>query len=280
MLLNALNQNFVISIPYNWIYPDVADNWKPVLDRLYLNYNTCEDFINSQITSINFPGVSTSPVSQQTHLYNIQKRPGQQMDQIAQQQLTLTMKTTESYISYFLMRNQFERFLRLVDVAPLYLPPITVSLLNDGGYETVSYVYKQVTMTSISDLNLSYAATLGNFNTFSASFVYNYYDVYMTDSSGKRIIVATDVDTQLDFEQEHLDPENPKYKSRQNAMTPVSPKRSLAEVEKQQMRAAKVTSDSHIPDQVARAENLHIMKSLSKNVGERGTIQSSISQKR
>lgn len=104
MLLNALNQNFVIALDYNWLYPDVTETWKPVLDRMFLCYNTCEDFINSQITQVNFPGVSTTPPTQPQHLYTNTKRPGFQMDQLASKTMTLNIKTTESYISYFMMR--------------------------------------------------------------------------------------------------------------------------------------------------------------------------------
>lgn len=65
------------------------------------------------------------------------------------------------------MRQQYDLFLKLGEVKPLYMGDLVVSLLDDGGFETVSYVYKQLSMTSIGDLNLQYSAQLGNFNTFS-----------------------------------------------------------------------------------------------------------------
>lgn len=112
------------------------------------------------------------------------------------------------------------------------MPPITISLLNDGGYETVSYVYKEITMTSISDLNLSYAATIGNFNTFSCQFSYNYYDVYMMSPEGKRILVATDVQPQMDFDKSLVTPDKDDIKQRPEEAQPVSTKKSLAEAVK------------------------------------------------
>ena len=58
MLLNNLDQAFVISIDYNWFYPEVIDKWLPILQRMYLPYVRLEDFFNAQIQSINFPGVT------------------------------------------------------------------------------------------------------------------------------------------------------------------------------------------------------------------------------
>ena len=142
MLLNNLDQNFVISLDYNWFYPDVVQKWMPILERLYVPYQRAEDFFNAQIQAINFPGFSGGTVQQQGRMYPIEKRPGKQEDQIIDKTLTLTIKTTESYISYFMARHQYMLFLKLGQLTPLYMPDIIVSLLDDGGFETVSYCYQ------------------------------------------------------------------------------------------------------------------------------------------
>lgn len=64
-----------------------------------------EDFINSQITQITFPGTSASTAGQNIQGYPIQKRPGYELDQLMQKTITLSMKNTESYIAYFVMRQ-------------------------------------------------------------------------------------------------------------------------------------------------------------------------------
>ena len=211
MLLNNLDQNFVIALDFNWFYPDVTQKWMPILERMYLPYITLEDFFNAQIHSINFPGLNAGTVQQQGHLYKIQKRPGFQEDQLVEKQLTLTVKTAESYISYFVARHQFQLYLRLGQLAPLYLPNITVSLLDDGGFETVSYCYQQLTPTSIGDLSMSYAARMGQFNTFTWSFVYNYYDVYVRNGQGERELISHEYDPNKDGVTEFLDLDTPKY---------------------------------------------------------------------
>jgi hypothetical protein len=216
MLLNNLDQNFVIALDYNWFYPDVTQKWMPILERLWLPYVTLEDFFNSQITSINFPGFSSSNMQQQGRLYKIQKRPAVQEDMVIDKTLTLTVKATESYISYFVARHQYQLFLRLGQLTPLYMPNITVALLDDGGFETVSYCYQQLTPTSIGDLSMSYAARLGQFNTFTWTFTYNYYDVYIRNGKGERELISKEYDPYKDGNTEYLDLDKPKYKQKDN----------------------------------------------------------------
>ena len=123
-----------------------------------------EDFINAQITQINFPGINASPVGQTIGPYNIQKRPGFSVDSTGiNKQITLSIKNTESYIAYFVLRDQMNYFLKIgeqarVGMGQLFMPDIIVSLLDDGGFETACYVLKHLTMTSLSDLNLQYSA--------------------------------------------------------------------------------------------------------------------------
>lgn len=107
------------------------------------------------------------------------------------------------------MRQQFEVNLRLGEKAKvneLFFAPITISLLSDGGFETVSYTFKNLTPVSLSDLTFSYAARLGNFATYSVTFAYNYYDVYVSDGEnyGDRTKISEQIDPIYDFGQENI----------------------------------------------------------------------------
>ena len=198
--------------------------------RQWLCYNTVEDFMNSQISSVTFPGFSTQNVQQNIGMNPIQKRPAQQTDEVIDKTLTLTIKTTESLLSYFICRSQYSEFLKLGRHMPLYMPDIRISLINDGGFETFTYVYRELTPTNISQLDLSYAARLGQFNTFTWQFSYNFYDIWTTDSEGKRQKMSDIYIPQFDGPKEFLDSDNPKYTQR--ASQPISTKSRLRELAK------------------------------------------------
>ena len=195
MVLNNLSQNLAIWFCPNTFYPEVNDIWKPLFKRMHLPYLTIEDFFNSQITGISFPSVSSNNVNQGYQNYKLTKRPGLQLDHQMAKSFTLTIKLTESYLTYFIARQQFDLFLRFGDDAKsLYMPPLSVTLLDDGGFEVITYTYNQLTPTNLSDFDLSYAARPGTFNTFTWEFGYNYFDIWYRSDKTHREKISTDAD--------------------------------------------------------------------------------------
>jgi hypothetical protein len=89
-------------------------------------------------------------------------------------------------------RQQFDYFLQFIDVAPIYFPPISVSLLDDGGFETITYTYNQLTPTGLSDFDLSYSARPGTFNTFTWQFAYNDFDIWYRHPDGHRVKISSE----------------------------------------------------------------------------------------
>ena len=227
MVLNSLSQNFVIAFDFNTFYSDVNSEFIPLLHRQYLPYNTLEDFINSQITSVNFPGVDTPVAQQNIGLHQIAKRNGKDVEQQRSRQITMNIKTSESLLTYFICMRQYELFQQLGKYMPLYFPNLTISLLNDGGFTQFSYIFKQLTPTSLSGLELSYAARLGQFTTFTWSFNYNYYEVWAVSDNGKMECITSDYEPLIDFPKTNLDSDDEKYAKRTPEHRPVSTKNSM-----------------------------------------------------
>lgn len=196
MLLNPLNQNFVVWFPANFFYNDVVKLWKPVCKRLYLPYLTLEDMFNAQITSVSFPSIQTSNVTQQMQNFQITKRGGKTLEQQMAKTVTLTIKLTESYMTYFIARQQMHLYLNLGKTfkEDLYLPPLNITILDEGGFENITYTYYQLTPSSLSDFDLSYSARPGSFTTFTWSFSYNYFNIWYRDENGQRKKMNIDVE--------------------------------------------------------------------------------------
>lgn len=192
MVLNNLNQQFVIWFPPNWVYPEVEDVWMPVIRRMGLPYNTIEDFLNAQIQSLGLPGASMNNVTQQNGLMQVEKRAGFDIEHKMKKDITLTMKLSESYVTYFIMRQIMDFYYRIGEGAKeLYLPSIRISLLDDAGYETISFNFYELTFNSLSDLSLTYASTIASNNTFTAGFHYNFLDVYYRDPMNPELLVSS-----------------------------------------------------------------------------------------
>ena len=196
MLLNPLNQNFVVWFPANFFYNDVVKLWKPVCKRLYLPYLTLEDMFNAQITSVSFPSIQTSNVTQQMQNFQITKRGGKTLEQQMAKTVTLTIKLTESYMTYFIARQQMHLYLNLGKTfkEDLYLPPLNITILDEGGFENITYTYYQLTPSALSDFDLSYSARPGSFTTFTWAFNYNYFNIWYRDENGQRKKMNIDVE--------------------------------------------------------------------------------------
>lgn len=187
MLLNPLSQNFVIWLPANFFYNEVVKLWKPVFKRMFLPYVTIEDMFNSQITGVNFPSITSNTVTQGQQNYQLTKRGARQLDMDMDKTLTLTVKLSESYMTYFIARQQMELYTKFGEgLKDLYFPPINITILDEGGFENITYTYYQLTPTSLSDFDLSYQARPGSFTTFTWGFKYNYFEIYYRDEKGNR----------------------------------------------------------------------------------------------
>ena len=181
MILNSLAQQFVIYFDPNTIYPEVEKVWMPIIRKNAFPFLTMEDFVGSCIQSINFPGFSANNVIQNLGHYRINKRTGFEMDAAMEKNIQITFKLTESYISYFVLRQQYDLYLKYYNVQDLYWGPIKMALLDDAGFESIIYSFNQITPTNISEISLSYAARVSQYNTFTMSFAYNYFDIWYRD---------------------------------------------------------------------------------------------------
>lgn len=188
MVLNNKPQAFVLYFPSNFFYPEVCEMWSPIVERMKLPYQSVCDFMNAQIQSISFPGINAETATQQREQYTIVYPTGKEVAPLVSKDLTITFKLTESYISYFIMKDQFELYLKYATddlnvqnrgavKKKCWMEPIHMKFLSDVGYSLIDYVFEEITLTSLSNVELSYAATVAQYNTFQLGFTYNKYNV-------------------------------------------------------------------------------------------------------
>lgn len=178
MVLNSLSQQFTFYLSKNFFYPEVREMWEPVIKRMGLPYRNLEDFMSAQIKAVSFDTLSQTTVTQQGQQYTLTKRAGKPLDALQNKEIQVTFRLTESNLTYLILQQNFEIYLKLNDVKPLYWPPFVLDLLSDEGFVMYRQVYQQVTPTSITAFNLSYAAQLSEYTEFTMMFAYNYVDRY------------------------------------------------------------------------------------------------------
>jgi hypothetical protein len=176
MILNSLNNQFVIQFSKNMFYSEVRKKWEPVVRRLKLPYESIEDFINASVQSINFPSVELPIVEQQQQQYKIAYRGGKELEAVLDKNLTLTFKLSEGFISYWILFEQLEMFVAYGDSIPFW-PPMYVSFLDHHGFELVAFTFHKIVPTNLSQFEITYAQTAAEFNTFTMNLRYNRYTI-------------------------------------------------------------------------------------------------------
>lgn len=174
MVLNNRTQLFSFYFPSNYLYPEIAEKYKVYLNRMHLPFESCEDFLNYCIQSVNFPSINIPNAIQQHRQYEIEYTTGKEMDAIIEKNLTITFKLTDSYLSYWIVRDQIEAYLKYGEVKKVFWNPLYLTFLSSGGYEINTLEFSQITPTSLSELDLSYKSEIAQYNTFNLGLHYNF----------------------------------------------------------------------------------------------------------
>ena len=182
-VLNNKPQMFVIQFPSNFWYKEVINTWEPMVKRMKLPYETLDDFMNQQIQQVTLPSTNLELATQQRGQYEIAYATGKELEPEIGKNLNITFKLTESYLSYWVVWHQVDTYLHYANdelkrnKAPIYMEPISLSFLTDAGLEMLSFRFDQIVPTNIGELNLSYAATVASYNTFTWNLRFNYFDI-------------------------------------------------------------------------------------------------------
>lgn len=185
MILNARNNQFIFNLPKHFFYPEVIERWEPVIKKLKLPYESLEDFMNSNIQSVTFPAIQTPNVEQQQSQFRITYRGGKEMEAaITEKTIDITFKLSESCYPYWILRDQYEKFLEYSKKIPFW-PSMDLTFLDNNGFEIVTYEMSRIVPNFLSELNLSQASILTDFRTFNLSLTYNRFKVKNLLSTGK-----------------------------------------------------------------------------------------------
>lgn len=177
MILNSLNNQFIIRFPKNFFYTEIHKKWDPVIKRLKLPYENLEDFMNASVQSLNFPSVDLNFVEQGQQQFRIAYRGGKELEPVFDKNLTLTFKLSEGFITYWILFEQIELFMRVYDVKKPFWDPMYVSFLDHHGFELVAFSFEQIIPTNLSQFDISYATTAAEFNTFTLNLRYNRFKI-------------------------------------------------------------------------------------------------------
>ena len=175
-ILNAKNNMFTIWFPPDFFYPKVVADYTPVIKRMKLQYQTIEDFFNASIQSVTMPQVDLAVVEQQQRQFKQNYRGGKELEPIFDRTLDVTFKLSEGFVTYWIIFDQIEEYLRYKE-DDVFWPSMYVSFLDHHGFELVVFEFNKIVPTGLSPFEVSYATTAADFNVFTLGLKYNRFNI-------------------------------------------------------------------------------------------------------
>jgi len=175
-ILNSKLNQFLCYLPKNFFYPEIISRWTPVVKRLKLPYESIEDFVNASIQSVSFPEMNLPLVQQQEAQFPISWRGGKEIEPVLDKTITITFKMTEGFITYWILWEQIEIYLKYSVTQPWW-PSTYVSFLDHNGFELVVFEFEKITPISLSQFDVSYSQVTAEFSSFRLAMHYNRFKI-------------------------------------------------------------------------------------------------------
>lgn len=174
-LLNSKFSNYIFNFPKNWFYPEIVETYEPYFKRTVMPFKNLTDYMNFTVQSISWPAIAIETVTQD--IKDLQKtyKNGWDLTRQTDKNLTVTFRTTEGFLNYFVMKSQLEMYYAKGSTAKndVFLPDLNLMMLDHRGHLVIMQNMKEVVFSGLSELELSQAANVPEYRTFSADFKFN-----------------------------------------------------------------------------------------------------------
>ena len=178
MILNSRSNLFNFKFPKNFIPKEVADKYKPYLNRMPGNIiEEPIDFINYTIQGVNIPGVSFTPSEQNFNDGTTKFTRGYiPIQNLVNRELTIKMQLLDGFINYWILTDTLLYHYNKDNTKP-FVDDLKLQLLDAEGIHVMSVVFEKPIMNSISELDLNMAENVADFSTIDISFFYNKFNL-------------------------------------------------------------------------------------------------------
>jgi hypothetical protein len=176
-LINPRGNTFYFTFPKGFFPEEVVKKYEPFIKRQTIPFDTIGAYINSTIQSVSFPSLTIDGVEQTRMLgKRISYQSATPVQDLFNKDIAVTFKMVDGYINYFIVLETILHHLNF-KTGDLYLPNLPLRMMDGNGNIIVSVQFKLVTVTSVSEISLSYTANTPQATNFSLGMKANYIDL-------------------------------------------------------------------------------------------------------
>lgn len=179
MILSARNNQFRFDFPRNFIPKEIANKYRPYLNRIPGGLiKEPIDYFNYGIQSMNLPGPSFDPVTQNDFPGNTRSfRSSLPKQELFDKSLTVTMQAFDGWVNYWMAVETFDYYYQRSGKEAFVPEGVGLQMLDGEGNVFVTVRLKDMIMTGVSALDLNFSSNTVEFQTFDVDFTYNILDV-------------------------------------------------------------------------------------------------------
>jgi hypothetical protein len=118
---------------------------------LPLPYESVQDYLTASIQAVSFPSIDIEPVEQTLYEDPHTSKGGKRFETYLDRTFTITFKTYEGYINYWIMFDLIRKYYDL-DNPEEFLPDINLTFMDHTGFELMTINFHQIVLTGLSEL--------------------------------------------------------------------------------------------------------------------------------
>jgi hypothetical protein len=179
MLLNPKSSSFYFVFPRGFFPKTVVDKYLPYIKRQPIPFDTVDNYINSTIQSVGIPGMTIDTVEQTRNLgKKISYKSATPVQDLFSHEFEIRFKMVDGFINYFIMMDTLLHFLNFINDS-LFIQNLPIRIMDNEGNIVTSITFKEVILTSLTEIELNYASNNPQFSQFGVGFKCNYMDVFL-----------------------------------------------------------------------------------------------------
>ena len=177
MLLNSKFSNFDFRFPKGFFFPEIEERYDIFFKRQPIPYTNLTDYVNYTVQSVSWPAVTTDTTEQLFKDAIKTYKGGFEAPRYFDRTFDVTFRTTEGYLNYWIMHDQFFKYWEWGPEHEMFLPDFNLKILDHSGYLVMTMIFKDVVFSGLSELELSYANNVPEYKSFNATFKFKIIDL-------------------------------------------------------------------------------------------------------
>ena len=204
MRLSSQNNAFIFNFPVDFIEKFLYKDFKKLMDKNFVAYDSVIDYVNSTIKEIAFPSFTLeNPEQRLKYGKKYAWREAHNVMDKFSNELDVTFRSVDSHLNYFIMLQiLIENYL---NPKKPHLPLFLLQILNKDGDLIYTISFRDVLLKSISQISLAYQAQEVSEQTFTITFKFNWIDIFWEIDDDLTNTSTSIYDIPLDFKKGSLD---------------------------------------------------------------------------